>query len=146
MSEAVAPSPSIWTMGSPGTRWIRRKTTVTTTQRTGKVMRMRRNGGQNRDAVGRRIDSADACEDGTSGEIRGFFTSLRVTPSRRPSVRRLAAKFSLDRFPTVDFVDGFLVACDIFDDDAVDATAGHLGDTIATAFVLEAFADDGDVS
>ena len=46
MSAAVAPSPSIWTMGSPGTRWMRRKTTETTTQRTGRVMRMRRRGVQ----------------------------------------------------------------------------------------------------
>ena len=120
---------------------------MTTTQRTGKVMRMRRNGGQNRDAVGRRIDSADACEDGTSGEIRGFFTSLRVTPSRRPSVRRLAAKFSLDRFPTVDFVDGFsLRDGDVFYDDAADAMSGHLGDLVAAAFVLDALTDGGDVA
>jgi hypothetical protein len=31
-------------MGSPGTRWMRIKTTETTTQRTGRVMRMRRTG------------------------------------------------------------------------------------------------------
>ena len=41
---AVAPSPSICAMGSPGTRWMRRKTTETTTQRTGRVMRTRRTG------------------------------------------------------------------------------------------------------
>jgi hypothetical protein len=33
-------------MGSPGTRWIKRKTTETTTQRTGRVRRMRRSGFQ----------------------------------------------------------------------------------------------------
>src|SRR5271170_1608270 len=115
MSEAVAPSPSIWTMGSPGTRWMRRKTTETTTQRTGRVIRMRRNGGQNLDAVGR---VAGACVDGPSSEIRGF-TSLRVTPSRRMYVWRPAAKFSLDRFPAVGFVDGFgLRGCDVFYNDA----------------------------
>ena len=46
MSAAVAPSPSIWTMGSPGTRWMSRKTTETTTQSTGSVRRMRRAGFQ----------------------------------------------------------------------------------------------------
>src|ERR1700722_16737933 len=52
MSLAVAPSPSIWTMGSPGTMWINKKTTETTSQMTGRVMRMRRRGRQRAAAVG----------------------------------------------------------------------------------------------
>src|SRR5271170_6523674 len=56
MSAAVAPSPSIWTMGSPGTRWIRKNTRETTTQRTGSVRRIRRRGFQR--AVIRRIPCA----------------------------------------------------------------------------------------
>src|SRR3569833_1229712 len=43
-SDAVAPSPSICTTGSPGTRWISRKTTETTTHRTGSVVIARRTG------------------------------------------------------------------------------------------------------
>jgi len=43
-------------------------------------------------------------------------------------------------------VDGLLLCGDVFDVDAADATAGHLGNLVAAAFVLEAFADGGDVA
>src|SRR6185437_1248438 len=41
ISAAVAPSPSICTIGSPGTRWISRNTTVTTSHSTGSVVSVR---------------------------------------------------------------------------------------------------------
>ena len=84
---------------------------------------------------------------GAPGKMRGFFAPLRMTPSvlMTPSYLMPLA-FSLGCFRTVGFVDGLLLWGDVFDDDAADATAVHLGDLVAPAFVLHAFPDGGDVA
>ena len=52
----------------------------------------------------------------------------------------------MGRFPAGDLVDGPSRWGDVFDDDPADATAGHLGDLIAAAFVLNALPNSGDVA
>src|SRR6185369_13570449 len=121
MSDAVAPSPSIWTMGSPGTRWMRRKTTETTTQRTGRVRRTRRSGCHRWWLFAGFVAA--------SGELPGFFPfdsscSLRV---KMTSSWRVIG--SLGGFPALFLVgrevDGRVDGLYVY---AGDAMAGHLGD------------------
>ncbi len=89
-------------MGSPGTRWMSRKTTETTTQMTGSVSRMRRIGFQR--------------------------AGLHAVASLALRIRALSGR------------------SDGLDGDAADAAAGHLGDGVAAAVVLDAFAYGGDVA
>jgi hypothetical protein len=120
---------------------------------------MRRRGFQSRKSRGRTPDAEDcgapdcgALDCGASGKIRWFFPfdslcwlRVRMTPSSLSA--SLSAKTgSLGCFRAVGLADGLFRGDDVFDDDAADAMPGHLGDLEATAFVLDALADGGDVA
>src|SRR5258708_2234567 len=81
--------------------------------------------------------------------MRGFFAPLRMTPSHLPSLSLQylpLQTISSCRFPAAGSFDWLSRRGDVFDDDAAGATAGHLGDLKAAAFVLDALPNRGDVA
>ena len=129
MSAGVAPSPSICWMGSPGTRWMSRKTSDTTSQTTGSVSARRVRICFMGSLL--TINQWSGVRDQGSG-IRGQSSGIRDQGS---GVRGQGSEIS-DRGDVFYWLNA----------DAGDAAGIHFDDRQTPAFEVDAFAFPGNVA